>query len=69
MQTESKIINAVLQKLHDEDVFVFRLHDAFLCSPLDAKHVSSKLVGLGVATNINRPHPSGLMKTVTFMIF
>lgn len=65
MQTESKIMNAVLQELYDEDIVVLRLHDAFLCRPSDAKHVSSKLVELGVATNINRPHPYKLMEAAT----
>lgn len=64
MQTESKIMNAVLQELNDEDVLVLRLHDAFLCRPSDAQYVSSKLVQLGIATNFNRPDPHELMKAV-----
>ena len=62
MQTESKIMNAVLQELNDEDVLVLRLHDAFLCRPSDAQYVSSKLEQLGVATNIRRPNPYELMR-------
>lgn len=62
MQTESKIMNAVMQELYDEDVVVLRLHDAFLCGPSDAKYISSKLEELGVATNIRRPKPNELMR-------
>ena len=62
MQTESKIMNTVLQELNDEDVLVLRLHDAFLCRPSDAQYVSSKLEKLGVATNIRRPDPYELMR-------
>lgn len=65
MQTESKIMNALLKELHNEDVVVLRLHDAFLCRASDAKYVSSKLVELGVATNISRPAPHKLKEVVT----
>lgn len=62
MQTESKIMNSILQELYDGDVVVLRLHDAFLCRPSDAKYISSKLEELGVATNIRRPKPNELMR-------
>ena len=62
MHTESRIMNSILEELYNENVVVLRLHDAFLCRPSDALYVSSKLEGLGVATNIKRPKPVELIR-------
>ena len=62
MHAESKIMNSVLEELYDEGIIALRLHDAFLCRPTDAPYISSKLEGLGVATNIKRPKPVELIR-------